>query len=69
LGESFKINAETGNSIKIDGSGFNIKSYHMGVTGFASPMKRTQFGRLIGDQAMIPEIPKKIKMWQPDLTK
>ena len=39
------------------------------MTGFADAASRTRFGKLHGDEAMMPEIHKKVRLWQPDLTK
>ena len=62
-----KIDGNTGETIKIDDSGMNVKSYHQYVTGFATSTMRTSAAKMIGDQSMIPEIGKKVKLWHPDL--
>jgi hypothetical protein len=35
--QNFRIDGNTGQTIKIDGSGSNLKSYHTNITGVAKP--------------------------------
>jgi hypothetical protein len=44
-----KIDGNTGQAIKIDDSGMNVKSYHNYVTGFATSGIRTTVAKIIGD--------------------
>jgi hypothetical protein len=52
--QNFRIDGNTGQTIKIDGSGFNLKSYHTNITGMAKPDKRIEMGHKSGDEAMMP---------------
>ena len=45
----------------------NVKTYHTNITGVVGPGTRTRYGKLFGDQAMIPEIDSKVYLWQPDV--
>ena len=45
----------------------NLKTYHTNITGVVGSPQRTAIGKKIGDQAMIPEIEKSVKLWKPDV--
>jgi hypothetical protein len=46
----------------------NPKTYHTNITGVVGSPTRTAIGKRIGDQAMIPEIDKIVKLWKPEVT-
>jgi hypothetical protein len=61
--ENYYLDCNTGESYKIDLSGMNVKTYHTNITGVVGPATRTRYGKLLNDNAMIPEIDKKVKLW------
>lgn len=65
--QNFRIDGNTGQTIKIDGSGLNLKSYHTNITGVAKPDKRIEMGQKSGDEAMIPQVDSKVMLWKPDV--
>ena len=65
--QNFKIDCNTGQTIEIDSSGLNIKSYHTNITGVAKPDKRIQKGCASGDEAMMPDVSPKVMLWKPDV--
>ncbi len=46
----------------------NLKTYHTNITGVVGSPVRTAIGKQIGDQAMIPEVEKSLKLWKPNVT-
>lgn len=63
---NFRIDCNTGQTVKIDSSGLNIKSYHINITGVAKPDKRIQIGWASGDDAMMPEVNPQVMLWKTD---
>ena len=65
--QNFRIDGNTGQTIKIDSSGLNLKSYHTNITGVAKPDKRIEMGQKIDDGAMMPHVDDKVLLWKPDV--
>lgn len=55
-GKSFFIDGNDGHSQEVDRSGFNIKSYHTGLTGTVGAQERTSTAKLLGDRVMMPKV-------------
>ena len=64
--QNFRIDCNTGQTVKIDSSGLNIKSYHTNITGVAKPDKRIQIGWASGDEAMMPDVNPHEMLWKTD---
>lgn len=63
----FRIDGNTGQTLKIDRSGQNLRSYHTNITGVAKPDRRIEKGLKSGNEAMMPQVDSKVNLWKPDV--